>query len=434
MTPVPRRSFQVISLCRGTGIAICEPPFPYHVKSASHEQTLYTVWFGVMRESLQKSSEIANGFDRARTVVIKLGSAVLTCPETADLDLTVLKAVCSEVAQQVKAGRQIILVTSGAVAAGRGVLNVWDRKPTIAVKQALAAVGQSRLMQIYSDLFARDSVVVGQMLLSLGDMENRRRYVNARYTLEELLRRDCVPIINENDTVTVDELKFGDNDGLAAIVAVKMQADALLLLSDVDGLYDANPKTHSDARLIPIVDKVSAETIRAVTGGATGGIMQVGTGGMETKLQAARIATASGVGTVIAQGKRPGVVTDVLSGRNLGTFFPPIECRRSRREKWILSGKTQGRSLVVDDGACDALCLKKKSLLPAGVREVQGTFEAMDLVDILTQDGRHLGRGVVNYSAAQLRRIMGRKSSEIEKILGAKTYDEVIHRDNLVVL
>jgi len=373
-----------------------------------------------------------NGFQHARTVVVKLGSAVLTEPETAALDLNVLDSVCGEVAALVKSGRQIVLVTSGAVAAGRGVLNIWDRKPTIAVKQALAAVGQSRLMQIYSELFAKHGVVVGQMLLSLSDMENRKRYVNARYTLEELLQRGCVPIINENDTVTVDELKFGDNDGLAAMVAVKMQADALLLLSDVDGLYDSNPKTNQDAKLLPVVEKVSAEIMRAV-GDSGGKMIQVGTGGMETKLLAARLATASGVGTIIAQGKRPGVITDVLSGGAVGTFFPPVECHRSRREKWILAGKTQGRQVVVDFGACEALTVKKKSLLPAGVREVSGSFQSMDVVDVVDTDGQLLGKGVVNYSSEQLKRIMGRKSSEIEKVLGAKTYDEVIHRDNLVL-
>ncbi len=387
-----------------------------------------------MTDTLQTPTRADNGFGRASTIVVKLGSAVLTQAGSAALDMDALEEICSQVAAMVKGGRQIIIVTSGAVAAGRGVLNVWDPKPTIAVKQALAAVGQSRLMQIYADIFARHDVVVGQMLLSLSDMENRKRYVNARYTLEELMRRGCVPIINENDTVTVDELKFGDNDGLAAIVAVKMQADALLLLSDVDGLYDSNPKSNPNARLIPVVDRISADVMRTVTGAAGGGgLIQMGTGGMETKLQAARLATAAGVGTVIAQGKQAGIITEALSGKDVGTWFPPADCHRSRREKWILSGKIHGRRVVVDSGACDALCLKNKSLLAAGLRAVEGAFQAMDLVEIADQDGRVLGRGVVNYNSEQLRRIMGRKSAEIEKILGAKTYDEVIHRDNLVM-
>src|SRR5690606_1852746 len=207
----------------------------------------------------------------------------LTEPGAASLDINVMESVCAEIAEQVKAGRQVIMVTSAAVAAGRALLNVWDKKPTIAVKQALAAVGQSRLMQIYSELFEKHDMVVAQVLLSLSDMENRKRYVNARYTLEELLARKCVPIINENDTVTIDELKFGDNDGLAAMVVVKMQADALLLLSDVDGLYDSNPKKNPSANLISVVEKISADIMRTVSDGSSGAQVQVGTGGMETK-------------------------------------------------------------------------------------------------------------------------------------------------------
>lgn len=382
-----------------------------------------------------ESPSLKTGFDRARTVVIKLGSAVLTQPDTAELDRDVLETVCREVAQFVHAGRQVIIVSSGAVAAGRSALGVRDKKPTIAVKQAMAAVGQSRLMQIYSDLFAHHNIVVGQMLLSLSDMENRRRYVNARYTLEELMRRGCVPIINENDTVTVDELKFGDNDGLAAMVSVKMQADALLLLSDVDGLYDSNPKTNPDAKLLPVVEKVGAEVMRAVGDAPTNDAkVQVGTGGMETKLLAARLATASGIGVVIAQGKRPGSITRALGGEPVGTFFPPAECHRSRREKWILSGKTLGRAVVVDDGARYALIKRKKSLLPAGVKEVRGHFQPMDLVDVVDGAGTVLARGIVNFSAEQVRTIMGHKSADIERLLGGLIYEEVIHRDNLVIM
>jgi len=371
-------------------------------------------------------------FAGAKTVVIKLGSAVLTSPGTAALDHEVMRNVCTEIAAQVKAGRQVVMVTSGAVAAGRGVLDVWDKKPTIAVKQALAAVGQSRLMQIYADLFAGHGIAVGQMLLSLGDMENRKRYVNARYTLEELLSRGCVPIINENDTVTVDELKFGDNDGLAAMVAVKMEADALLLLSDVEGLYDSNPKTNPDARLLPVVTKFSSEILKSVSDAGTAGV-QVGTGGMETKLQAARLATAAGVATAIAQGKQAGIISRALEGQPVGTYFPAAECHRSRREKWILAGKSHGRRVQLDNGASEALVVKKKSLLAAGVKEVEGNFQPMDVVEIAGPQGQILGKGIINYSATELRRIMGHKSSEIEKILGGKTYEEVIHRDNLVL-
>lgn len=393
------------------------------------------IWRQVTLTEKNKGSNQTTGFQKARTVVVKLGSAVLTQPGVFTLDMVVMEEICGQIAEQVKAGRQIIVVTSAAVAAGRSLLQIFDKKPTIAEKQALAAVGQSRLMMIYSELLAKHDIVAAQILLSLSDMESRKRYVNARYTIEELLKRGCVPIINENDTVTVDELKFGDNDGLAAMVAVKMQADALLLLSDVPGLYDSNPKQNPDANLIPVVEHISTEILKtASSASAQKGMIQMGTGGMETKLQAARLATLNGVGTVIGPGKNPGVITEALGGRNVGTWFPAEESHHSRREKWILSAKVNGRQLVIDDGARDALRKKKRSLLPAGVCAVNGAFQAMDLVDIVDNDGQLVGRGIVNYSAGQLARILGRKSSEIEGILGAKPYDEVIHRDNLVVI
>ncbi len=381
-----------------------------------------------------KNNENTTGFENARTVVVKLGSAVLTKPGNFSLDLEVMDEVCRQLAEQVHAGRQVIVVTSAAVAAGRNLLQIFDRKTTIAEKQALAAVGQSRLMMIYSDLLAKHDLVAAQILLSLSDMESRKRYVNARYTIEELLKRRCIPIINENDTVTIDELKFGDNDGLAAMVAVKMQADALLLLSDVPGLYDANPKGNPEARLIPVVDHISQDVLKsAAPSDAERGMIQMGTGGMETKLQAARLATSNGVGTVIGPGKRAGVISQALSGVNVGTWFPAELSHHSRREKWILSARVNGRQLVIDSGARDALREKKRSLLPAGIRGVTGTFQALDLVDIVDQEGGLIARGIVNYSAGQLKRIAGKKSTDIEPILGAKPYDEAVHRDNLVV-
>lgn len=367
-------------------------------------------------------------------MVVKLGSAVLTKPGNFALDLEVMDEVCRQIAEQVHSGRQIIVVTSAAVAAGRSLLQIFDRKTTIAEKQALAAVGQSRLMAIYSDLLAKHDLVAAQILLSLSDMESRKRYVNARYTIEELLKRRCIPIINENDTVTIDELKFGDNDGLAAMVAVKMQANALLLLSDVPGLYDSNPKDNPDARLIPVVDHISQDILKsAAPSQASQGMIQMGTGGMETKLQAARLATLNGVGTVIGPGKQPGVISQALNGVNVGTWFPAEASHHSRREKWILSARVNGRQLIIDSGARDALRKKKRSLLPAGVRGVNGTFQALDLVDIVDQEGQLIARGIVNYSAGQLNRIAGKKSTEIEPILGAKPYDEAVHRDNLVI-
>jgi len=366
----------------------------------------------------------------AKTLVVKLGSAVLTTP-AGELDMPVLRSLCAEMAELMHAGRNIILVTSGAVAAGRGALGIRNRKPTIAEKQALAAVGQSRLMQIYTEVFEKHGLVVGQMLLSRSDMEDRRRYVNARYTLEELLRRRCIPIINENDTVTVDELRFGDNDGLAAMVAVKMQAEALLLLSDVDGLYDSNPKANKAARLLEQVDRVTSDLLD-FAGDAKGG-SGVGSGGMTSKVLAARLATESGVAVAISQGKRAGVIAEIVSGNFRGTRFTARPCRHTRRRQWILSGKTSGKRLIVDDGAREALVAKKKSLLPAGVAAIEGTFQHHDTVEIVTRSGELLGRGIVNYSSGELEKIRGRKTSEIEAVLGTKPYDEAIHRDNLAL-
>jgi glutamate 5-kinase len=371
-------------------------------------------------------------FKSARTLVLKLGSAVLTT-SAGELDMPVMRQICDEVAGLFQQGKQVVVVTSGAVAAGRGALGIKDRKPTIAVKQALAAVGQTRLMQIYTELFSKYEISVGQMLLSRSDMEDRRRYVNARYTLEELLRRGCVPVINENDTVTVDELRFGDNDGLAAIVAVKMQADVLLLLSDVDGLYDSDPKANKNALLLERVEKITAEMLSVAGDGELKRGMQVGSGGMASKVLAAQVATAAGVSVAIAQGKRRGVVAEILSGSFRGTFFPAGESRLTRRRQWILAGKTSGRRIHVDEGAREALIAKKKSLLPAGVVRVEGEFQPQELVEIVDVRGAVLGRGVINYSSAELRRIKGRKTGEIESILGSKPYDEAIHRDNLAL-
>ncbi len=372
-------------------------------------------------------------FAQAPTTVLKLGSAVLTGP-SGELDTDLMKKICDWVAERMKKGHRVIIVTSGAVAAGRAALGERRRQLTISRKQALAAVGQSRLMAIYADLFAPHGIFVGQILLTAADMEDRRRYLNARYTLEELLKAGCVPIINENDTVTVDELKFGDNDGLAARVAVKMHAEALILLSDVDGLYDKNPKTERDARLVELVQRLTPAVIEKYcpTGGA-GSL--VGSGGMLSKLRAARIATSAGVHVVIANGKRPGILDAIVQGDFVGTYFHPAHQRRSQRAEWILHGRVaSGRQIVVDDGAREALVRQKKSLLPAGIVRVEGNFQEGDIVDVVDMRGKLLGRGLVNYSSAHLDLIKGRRSSEIPHLLGSKPYDEAIHRDNLVLV
>jgi glutamate 5-kinase len=369
----------------------------------------------------------------AKTIVVKLGSAVLT-NASGNIDFPILEGICGDISRLVKAGKNVIVVTSGAVAAGRGIFHLSDKPSNIAEKQALAAVGQTRLMRIYSDIFEEEEIAVGQMLLSRGDMEDRRRYLNARYTLEELLRRRCVPIINENDTVTVDELRFGDNDGLAAVVAVKMQADALFLLSDVEGVFDSNPKHNPQAKLIEQIDRVSTSLIEQLCADSKAG-SAIGSGGMYSKLMAARLATAAGVCVAISQGKETGIIAQIMRGEFKGTFFPAQACPHTRRRQWILSGKSaSNRRVIIDDGAKTALVQSKKSLLSAGVKRIEGAFSPGDIVEILDSGGSILGRGIVNYSSTELERIRGHKSAEIESILGAKTYDEVIHRNNLALL
>jgi glutamate 5-kinase len=312
-------------------------------------------------------------------------------------------------------------------------VGVKSKAATIAEKQAFASIGQARIMNDYAELFGRHGILVGQMLLSRGDMEDRRRYLNARYTLEELMRRRCVPIINENDTVTVDELKFGDNDGLAALVAVKMQAGALVLLSDVDGLFDGNPKVKRDAKLLEQVDRVTPSLIEELCAPAKGG-PGVGSGGMTSKLRAARMGTAAGVAVCIANGKVPGQLRSILDGRFRGTYFPAHDRQLSRRQGWIFSGRSVSpRRVVVDDGARTALVTGHKSLLPAGIRSVEGRFQPGQIVEVMDLQGVLLARGIVNYSSAELEQIRGRKTAEIGSILGERHYDEAIHRDNLVL-
>lgn len=379
-------------------------------------------------------------FGLARTLVVKLGSAVLTAPDGA-LDLPVLSGLIDGMAALRAGGRRVIVVTSGAVAAGRQALGIGPaagKKATIAEKQAMAAVGQCRLMAVYAEMFGLHGVTVGQMLLSRGDMDDRRRYVNARYTLEELLRRGCVPVINENDTVTIDELRFGDNDGLAALVAVKMQADGLVILSDVEGLYDANPKTVKSARLMETVTDPGPELADRLCGAQDlgGAGVGVGSGGMRSKIIAAGLATAAGIAVAIAHGKRAGVLGEVAAGTFRGTYFPAAAAHPKRgdgRRRWMLAGRAAGKRVTIDDGARKALLEAGRSLLPAGVTAVEGDFAHGDLVEIAGPDGTVLGRGVVNYAADELRRIMGRKSAEIAAVLGSKPYDEAIHRDNLAL-
>lgn len=349
---------------------------------------------------------------------------------TGKLNLGYLERLVRELADLKNQGHEIVLVSSGAIGAGIGRLDMAGRPETIPEKQAAAAVGQGLLIQIYEKFFAEYGLIVAQLLLTRADLVSRRRYLNASNTILTLLHWDVVPVINENDTVSVQEIKFGDNDRLSALVAGLCDADLLIILTTVGGLYDANPRYHPEARLVTEVKQITPEVKR--WGGESGD--DLSTGGMVTKLQAAEIAVNSGIGMYIADGTVPGVLNRILSGENPGTYFYPQKSFLNRRKRWIAYGRLLKGSVEVDDGARQALCRDGKSLLPVGVIEVNGSFEKGDLIAVLDRRGKEIARGLSGFSARELARIKSRPSSEISGLIGRESGAEVIHRDNLVVL
>ena len=360
-------------------------------------------------------------------IVIKLGTSTLTQgggpPDTAFIaDLT------AQVARQQAQGNSVVLVSSGAIRAGMSHLNLAGRPRTIPQKQAAAAVGQGRLMHTYAEAFDAHLIPVAQILLTRDDLRDRTRYLNARNTFDALLGMGAVPIVNENDTVAVEEIKFGDNDTLAALVASLIEADALLLLSDVAGLFDRDPTQFPDAELIPVVEAID-KRIEHLAGGVQ---TAVGTGGMTTKIQAAKICAGSGVRMTIAEGRRPNVIADALSG-GCGTLFLPKESPLRARQRWIAYGIVPKGTVTVNDGARQSLVDEGKSLLPVGVTHVSGHFRSGDMVRLVDSHGHPFAQGFANYTHDQLARIMGLRSEEIAAVLGAVPATEVIHRDNLVL-
>lgn len=369
------------------------------------------------------------GLQKVRRVVVKLGSQVLTGP-SGGLDLKVFRWLGEDVRHLRERGVEVAVVSSGAVAAGLSRLGLRSRPGSIPEIQAVAAVGQINLMWSYREVFGERGLGVGQVLLTRDDLENRRRYQNAKSTLLTLFRMGVVPVINENDTVVVEEIKFGDNDNLSAMVTNLIEAECLVILSDIGGLYDRDPKVHADARLIERVDAVD-ETVEAFVGSTKS---RVGTGGMGTKLLAAKRATHGGAAAVIASGKTPNALTRILEGERLGTYFTPMVDRLRRRKHWIAyTVKPLGR-LHLDRGAVDAISAKGRSLLPSGIRSVEGEFDRGDAVVLVGPDGAEVARGLTNYGADEIRRIAGLATREIAARLGYKFYDEVVHRDDLVVL
>ncbi|MFO0600527.1 MAG: glutamate 5-kinase [Myxococcaceae bacterium] len=362
----------------------------------------------------------------ARRVVVKIGTNALT-NSTGRFHRPHFERLARELLAAAK-DRELVIVSSGAIALGVERLGLAKKPKDIPGKQACAAVGQSRLMRAWEE--ALDPRLVAQVLLTHSDVQDRRRYLNARHALERLIVDGVVPVINENDTVSVDEIKFGDNDTLAGLVAGLVSADALIILSDVDGLYDADPRGNPDAKLIPVVKTVT----RAMLASAGGSGSAVGTGGMATKLRAAQRVTELGVRCVIAPGQKPATLTRVFAGEDVGTLFEPQPGRRDARTAWLAHAVKGKGTLVVDAGARAALVERGKSLLPSGIRAVNGHFSHGDPVDVADERGVVFARGLVAYGAEELRAIAGKRTRDIEATLGYRGLDEALHRDDLAIL
>lgn len=368
----------------------------------------------------------------SQTIVVKIGTSSLTQPETGQLALSTIAALVETLVDLRQQGYRIVLVSSGAVGIGCARLGLTERPRTMALKQAIAAVGQGRLMRIYDDFFTTLQQPIAQVLLTRSDFVQRSCYVNAQNTFEELLRLGVVPVVNENDTVAIDELKFGDNDTLSALVASLIEADWLFLLTDVDRLYSADPRSCPDAQPITLVNRIEQLEELQVQTGSSG--TQWGTGGMVTKITAARIATNAGVRTAITEGRFPRNIEKILGGEPLGTQFEPQSRPSNARKRWIAYGLIPAGKLYLDDGAVAAICQAGKSLLAAGITSVEGEFQASDAVQLCSREGHEIARGLVNYSSAELQQIRGRHSDEIPAILGYGGADTIVHRDNLVLL
>ncbi len=367
-----------------------------------------------------------------QTVVVKIGTSSLTQPKTGQLALSTIAALAEILSQLRRQGDQVILVSSGAVGVGCTRLGLTERPRTITLKQAVAAVGQGRLMRVYDDLFTTLQQPIAQVLLTRSDLVQRSRYVNVYNTFQELLGLGVIPVVNENDTVAVEELKFGDNDTLSALVASLVEADWLFLLTDVDRLYSADPRSVPDAQPITLVKRIEQLAQLQVQTGDRGS--QWGTGGMVTKIAAARIASAAGVRTVITEGRFPHNIEKILQGEPLGTQFEPQTQPNRARKRWIAYGLIPSGKLYLDQGAVEAICQAGKSLLAAGITAVEGEFYSQDAVQLCDKNGNEVARGLVNYSSAELQQIQGRHSSEISAILGYTGAETVVHRDNLVLV
>jgi len=364
----------------------------------------------------------------AKRIVVKVGSSLLVDPTTGAVHHRWLKTLCQDIARFHNRGQQVLIVSSGAIALGRQCLNFTNKTLRLEEKQAAAAAGMIRLAHAYQDILALSDITVAQILLTMEDSENRRRYINARNTLETLLKNNAVPLINENDTTSTDEIRFGDNDRIAARVAAMISADAIVLLSDIDGLYTSDPRLDKSAQHIPVVHEYISNDIETMAGNSG---TNFGSGGMITKIKAASIAMQAGSAMVIADGRIDHPLSHIENGGRC-TWFHPKTTPTSARKKWIAGSLKPVGALVIDDGALNALLDGGKSLLPAGVKKIEGHFERGDAVIVRSLTGDHIARGLVAYSAVDAAKIIGNKSHEIESVLGYRGRDEMIHRDDLV--
>lgn len=369
--------------------------------------------------------------ETARRVVVKIGSRVLV-QRTGRPDLRVIKGLVKDIARLRKEGREVVVVSSGAIGSGMEALRMKSRPTTLPELQMAAAVGQTRLMALYDKLFSAEKCRVGQVLLTHDDLRDRTRHLNARNTMMALLRNGIVPVVNENDVVAVDEIKFGDNDRLAALVALLIEADLLVLLTTVDGFQA--PGKGGRMRRVALLDGVTEQTLSHAKGKGS----EISTGGMASKLQAASMVAKVSAPVVIANGRTAGMLRTILKGGDVGTLIPAEQkgpqALLAGRKRWIAFFHRAQGALIVDDGARDAIEKKGRSLLPIGIRDVEGHFRGGEVVNVRTAGGVLFACGVVDYTSDQIRRIKGHRSDEIAEILGSKDYDEVIHRDNMVVL
>ncbi len=366
---------------------------------------------------------------KVRRFVLKIGSRVLTNKGRA-LSQQIFDRLAQEVTAAKKKGHEVVIVSSGAIAAGMARLGLTEKPKTMPQKQAAAAIGQSALMWNYERSFSFYGEKVAQILLTRDDLANRHRFLNARNTLFTLLTMGVIPIINENDTVVVEEIKVGDNDNLSALVTNLVNADLLIILSDIDGLYERDPRLFKNARLIPLVSQITED----MEEGAAGTSSPISIGGMVTKLEAARKAALFGVPTILANGLVPGIIEKILLGEEVGTLFLPQGSKLKSRKHWIAFTLKPKGKIIVDEGAKKAICQKGKSLLPSGVISVEGKFGVGDAVAIVDTQGQEFARGLTNYGSTEINKIKGLQTGEIIGKLGYKYSDEIIHRDDLAVI